>query len=260
MAHALGQTMTAGDEMESRVLQATTSPRAVILAGGLGMRLRPYTMVLPKPLTPLNEQPIIEHIIRRLAASGVNRIDLCLGHLGGLIQTYLSQATTLPPDVELGYHWEDEPQGTAGALRDFRDSEDPLIVTNGDILTSLDYGELLRAHVESGAALTIAMREQQVQVSLGVIERSNGRVLGYREKPTLTYEASMGIYVYGPEALAALPDEGACQFPDLVMRLLDAGKHILPFSTNAAWYDIGTPAEYERAMVDLRERPEVYAT
>lgn len=234
--------------------------RAVILAGGLGMRLRPYTMVLPKPLIPVNDQPIIEHIIRRLAADGVERVDLCLGHLGGLIQTYFSQATSLPLGVELAYHWEVEPLGTAGALRTIGDIDGPLIVTNGDILTTLDYGELLRAHVASGAALTIAMREQTVEISLGVIESVDGQVLGYNEKPTLAYEVSMGIYVYEPRALAALPADGPCQFPELVVRLIDRGELVVPFRSDAAWYDIGTLGEYERAMADLRARPEIFAT
>jgi NDP-sugar pyrophosphorylase family protein len=231
----------------------------VILAGGLGTRLPPYKMVLPKPLIPVAEHPILEHIIRRLAASGVRRVDLCLGRpLGGLIQTYFSQARALPSGLELEYYWEEEPLGTAGALRGILDLDGRFIVVNGDILTTLDYGELLEAHVASGAALTIAMQRETIDVSLGVIECVNGQVSGYREKPKLTYDVSMGIYVYERHALDALPAEGPCQFPELVIRLLDAGEPVHAFRSDAVWYDIGTFDEYERAMTDLRTRPELF--
>src|SRR3954452_12165798 len=249
--------------MPDRTDQGSTegAVRAVILAGGLGMRLRPYTMVLPKPLIPVGDQPILEHIIRRLAAAGVRRVDLCLGkHLGGLIETYFTQATTLPESVEVVYHWEQEPLGTAGALRQLTDLDETFIAMNGDILTTLDYSALLAAHAESGAALTIAMQRQKVDISLGVIECQNGSVSGYREKPSLTYDASMGIYVYEPCALAHLPSEGPCQFPELVIRLLEAGERVEPFRSDAVWYDIGTITEYERAVQELRRRPEIFAT
>jgi NDP-mannose synthase len=240
--------------------KTTATPRAVILAGGLGMRLRPYTMVLPKPLIPVGDHPILEHIIRRLAASGVGKVDLCLGtHLGALIETYFKHATDLPGGLEFAFHWEDEPLGTAGALRTIKDLDDTFIAMNGDILTTLDYSALLAAHAASGAALTIAMRRQTVDISLGVIECENGSVCGYREKPSLTYDASMGIYVYEPRALAHLPKDGACQFPEFVLRLLEAGELVVPFRSDAVWYDIGTTAEYERAVQDLRCRPELFA-
>src|SRR6188472_1349097 len=139
--------------------------RAVVLAGGLGMRLRPYTMVLPKPLIPIGDRPILEHIIRRLASAGVLDIDLCLGrYLGGLIHTYLSQATTLPNGVRLTFRWEEEELGTAGALRQIDDLQGSFIVTNGDVLTTLDYRALMRRHRDTGAALTIAMHRDKVDI------------------------------------------------------------------------------------------------
>jgi NDP-mannose synthase len=223
------------------------------------MRLRPYTMVLPKPLIPLEDQPILEHIIHRLAAAGIVQVDLCLGrHLGGLIHTYFTQATTLPPGVRLVYHWEEEPLGTAGALRAIDHEDGPLVVMNGDILTSLSFSELLADHVSSGAALTIAMHPETVDISLGVIECVDGKVCGYREKPKLTYDVSMGIYVYERRALDVLPAEGPCQFPELVARLLDVGESVHAFRSDALWYDIGTFGEYERATADLRARPEIF--
>ena len=114
--------------------------RAVILAGGLGMRLRPYTAILPKPLLPIGDRPVIEHILRRLAAFGVHRVDLSVAHLGELIRVYLSEATDLPQTLDLRWHWEDEPLGTAGALKIIPDLEGTFLVMNGDVLSNIDLG------------------------------------------------------------------------------------------------------------------------
>ena len=233
--------------------------RAVILAGGLGMRLRPYTAVLPKPLLPVGDRPVLEHILRRLLASGVSRVDFCVAHLGELIRVYLSEATDLAQQMEFRWHWEESPLGTAGALNVIPDLEGTFLVMNGDILTTLDYGALVRRHEESGAALTIAVREEQVNIGLGVIESEAGFLTGYREKPSLHYDVSMGIYVYDQRALAHLP-EGPCQFPDLVQRLVAAGESVALHATDAEWFDIGTFREYERAVRHLEENPTAFTT
>ncbi len=141
--------------------------RAVILAGGKGTRLRPYTTVLPKPLVPVGERPILELIIHQLAAAGFTRADLCVGHLGGLIRAYLTETGVVPDGVEVHYSWEDEPLGTAGALHLIERPDEPFLVMNGDILTTLDYGELLRFHRSGGAALTIATHHKDVPLALG---------------------------------------------------------------------------------------------
>src|SRR6266496_2800417 len=187
--------------------------RAVILAGGLGTRLRPYTTILPKPLVPVGERPILEHILRQLHSCGVRDVDLCVGHLGELIQVYFSQADALPDDLELRWHWEDEPLGTAGALRVVPDLAGTFLVMNGDIFTTLDYNELYAFHEGSGATLTVATHSKLVDVELGVIETDGDRIVGYQEKPKLAYEASMGIYVYDERALSHLPADGPFQFP-----------------------------------------------
>lgn len=230
--------------------------RAVILAGGLGTRLRPYTTVIPKPLVPVGGRPVLEHIVWSLHRHGVRKIELCVSHLGSLIRLYLTQAG-LPDDLELAFHWEDEPLGTAGALRTVPDLVGSFIAMNGDILTSLNYGALVRHHEQSGAALTIATHRKRVDIDLGVIESSNGRVTGYVEKPTLDYAVSMGIYVYDARALEHLP-EGPCQFPELVLRLLEAGEIVATFSSDADWYDIGTLEEYERASREFENAPEKF--
>ena len=188
--------------------------RAVILAGGLGTRLRPYTTVIPKPLVPIGDRPVLEHIIQSLTRSGVDQIDLCVSHLGQLICVYLANAD-LPRDVRLSYHWESEPLGTAGALSGVPDLEGTFIAMNGDVLTTLDFETLVDYHFEQDAALTVAVRGQPVHVDLGVIESENGLVCAYREKPTLRFKASMGVYVFDARALkqhpagAPIPDSGA---------------------------------------------------
>jgi NDP-mannose synthase len=234
--------------------------RAVILAGGLGTRLRPYTTILPKPLVPIGERPILEHILRRLLKCGVREVDLCVGHLGELIQVYFSQADALPEDLELRWHREEEPLGTAGALRIVPGLDGTFIAMNGDILTTLDYRELVACHERSGAALTVATHAKRVDVELGVIETDGERITGFREKPQLDYEASMGIYVYDARALTHLPDEGPCQFPDLMHRLLDAGESVAAFRSDAEWFDIGTVGEHQRAVEAFERAPEVFAT
>jgi NDP-sugar pyrophosphorylase family protein len=232
--------------------------RAVILAGGLGMRLRPYTTILPKPLVPVGDRPILEHILRRLAACGVREVDLCVSHLGELIQVYFSQSHAAPDNLELRWHWEDEPLGTAGALNVVPDLEGTFIAMNGDVLTTLDYAHLVEHHRASGAILTVAMHSKRVPIDLGVIESEDGRITGYREKPTLHYDVSMGIYVYEARALEYLPT-GPSAFPDLVLRLVEAGEHVAAYASDAEWYDIGTFSEYERAVSDLEARPELFA-
>jgi NDP-sugar pyrophosphorylase family protein len=230
--------------------------RAVILAGGLGTRLRPYTTVIPKPLVPIGDRPVLEHIIQSLTRSGVDHVDLCVSHLGQLIRAYLAHAE-LPPDVRLSFHWESEPLGTAGALAGVPQLEGTFIAMNGDVLTTLDYQTLVEYHLVRDAALTIAMRGQRVDIDLGVIEAEDGFVRDYTEKPALRFQASMGIYVFDARALRWLP-EGPCQIPELVLRLLAAGERVAAFESDADWYDIGTVGEYERAAADVERFPEKY--
>ena len=187
--------------------------RAVVLAGGFGMRLRPYTTILPKPLLPIGDRPILEIILRQLAAAGFTKIDLCVGHLGELIRVYFSEGTVMPEELELDWHWEpEEPLGTAGALRVVPGLDGTFLAMNGDILTTLDYGALVAHHRATGAALTIAVQGKRVEIDLGVLELDGDRVTGYREKPTLSYDVSMGVYVYEARALE-LPARRAVPVP-----------------------------------------------
>jgi NDP-mannose synthase len=242
-----------GPAVEVRHDAAMEGVRAVILAGGLGTRLRPYTTVIPKPLVPIADRPVLEHIIRSLTATGITDIDLCVSHLGQLICLYLREAS-LPPEVTVSFHWETEPLGTAGALRSVPDLGGTFVVMNGDILTTLDYRGLVDYHREQDVALTVAMKSKRVDIDLGVMDVEDGLILDYREKPALSFDVSMGIYVYEERALRYLPD-GPCQFPELVLRLIAAGERVAAYRSDADWYDIGTLPEYERAAADVERFP-----
>jgi NDP-sugar pyrophosphorylase family protein len=209
--------------------------------------------VIPKPLVPIADRPVLEHIIRCLASTGITHVDLCVSHLGQLIRLYLGEAA-LPPDVRISFHWETEPLGTAGALRSVPDLGGTFVVMNGDILTTLDYRQLVEYHREQDVALTVAMKAKRVDIDLGVMDVEGGLIRDYREKPSLSFDVSMGIYVYDERALRHLPD-GPCQFPELVLRLLAAGERVAAFRSEADWYDIGTLVEYERAAADVEQFP-----
>jgi NDP-sugar pyrophosphorylase family protein len=225
-----------------------------VLAGGLGTRLHPYTTVLPKPLVPVGDRPILELIFDWLARSGADEVDVCIGHLGELIQTYFSQAQSIPEGLEVRWQWESKPLGTAGALRSVPPLLETLLVVNGDVLTNLEVASMLAFHRDRDAALTIATRRASVATELGVIDHANGDVTGYREKPVLEYSASMGLYLYEPRALSALP-EGACQFPDLVLSLLARGERVAAYETDATWFHIGTPAQHRDVSEQLGTDP-----
>jgi NDP-mannose synthase len=228
--------------------------RAVILAGGQGTRLRPYTTVLPKPLMPIGDRPILELILRQLAAAGCSRVDLCVGHLGELIRAYFDESAVTPEALELSYHWEKEPLGTAGALHLIEPPGESFLVMNGDILTTLDYAQFMRFHEAQGAALTIATHRKDVPLALGVVEEEAGVVNGYIEKPTLHYEVSMGIYAYSPAAVEHIPPR-RFDFPDLVLALLAADERVVTYHYDGPWYDIGTTDEHERAAVAYESEP-----
>lgn len=221
--------------------------QAVILAGGKGTRLHPYTTVLPKPLVPIGDRPILELIMHQLSRAGFDQVDLCVGHLGELMRAYLAGSSGVPNGMRMNFIFEDEPLGTAGALHQLPRPDDPFLVMNGDILTGLDYGDLMRHHKDRGAALTIATYKKEVQLSLGVIEGEGDEVSDYIEKPTLNYDVSMGIYIYDPRALDHVP-QARFDFPDLVLALIEAGETVVRYPFDGAWYDIGTREEHERAV------------
>src|SRR3712207_1682905 len=177
--------------------------RAIVLAGGLGMRLRPYTAVLPKPLMPIGDRPVLDVVVRQLRHHNFDRITVATGYLAELIEAFFRDGKEY--GVAIDYHREHTPLGTAGALAGLEGLTEPFLVMNGDVITDLDYTELMETHVESGATATIATITRDIQVSLGVLhfadEAQPDRLTSYEEKPHFEFEASMGVYAFSPRAL-----------------------------------------------------------
>lgn len=228
---------------------AASGLRAVILAGGKGVRLRPFTVNFPKPLVPLGDTPVLEVLMRRLIAFGIQDVTLALGHLAELLRAYLQHRRQLTDQFKIRYVEEKEPTGTAGSLALVRGLKETFLVMNGDLLTDLDLDALVAFHRREKAALTIAAHARQVKVDLGVLEfDQERRITGYREKPETTYHVSMGIYVYEPRVLKHIEPDRHLDFPELVQRLLACGEKVSAFAADCLWLDIGRPDDYARAQ------------
>jgi NDP-sugar pyrophosphorylase family protein len=223
--------------------------RAVILAGGKGVRLHPFTVVFPKPLVPLGDRPIIEVLIQRLIAFGITDITITLGHLAELIKAYFQHRPQLTAQARLRYVDEEEPTGTAGSLASVGGLDETFLVMNGDLLTDLDFDALVAFHRHYRATLTIAAHRRQVKIDLGVLECGDDyRIIGYNEKPQLSYDVSMGIYVYEPSVLKFIAPGKYLDFPDLVLKLIAAGEKVSAMPCDCLWLDIGRPDDYARAQ------------
>lgn len=238
---------------ESRECQAVRGAaqgmRAVMLAGGKGVRLHPFTVVFPKPLVPLGDLPIIEVLIQRLIAFGITDITLTLGHLAELIKAYFQHRPQLTAQARLRYVDEEEPTGTAGSLASVEGLDQTFLVMNGDLLTDLDFDALVSFHRRHRAALTIAAHRRSVKIDLGVLECGDDyRVIGYNEKPELSYDVSMGIYVYEPRVLDLIAPKTYLDFPDLVLKLIANGEKVCAMPCDCLWLDIGRPDDYARAQ------------
>jgi NDP-sugar pyrophosphorylase family protein len=220
--------------------------RAVILAGGKGTRLAPYTVAFPKPLMPVGDLPILEIVVRQLRHYGFQRITMAVGHLAELIQTFFGDGSKF--GIAIDYSREERPLGTAGPLHLISDLDETFLVMNGDLLTDLDYGQLVRWHVEQKNDATIGVYEKKVSIDLGVLERDgNNRIVDYKEKPTLTYEVSMGVYVFSKSILQYVP-KGHFDFPDLVLELIRRGRPIRGYRFQGLWLDIGREEDYAKAV------------
>lgn len=230
--------------------------RAVILAGGLGTRLRPYTTVLPKPLMPIGDRPILDIVIRQLARAKFERVTIATGYLAELIEAFFGNGTR--HGIPIDYFREDEPLGTVGALSLIGGFDEPFLVMNGDVLTDLDYRALLDGHCEGGQAATIAAHRRAVQISLGVMHFADpddaAHVTGYSEKPRFDFEASMGVYCFAPRAIDLIAPGERLDFPDLVLRLIAAGELVKAWRSDCYWLDIGRPDDYEQAQDEFESR------
>lgn len=218
----------------------------IIQAGGQGTRLRPYTTVLPKPLMPVGDMPILEIVIRQLAYYGFRDLYITTGHLAHLIQAFFGDGGAW--GVQITYLREEQPLGTIGPVRRIPRPQKPFLVMNGDILTDLDYRAVYDYHLAHDALLTVAVYEEEVPVSLGAVEYdSNRRIINFREKPILRFWASMGIYVFSPALWDRIPP-ARYGFDDLMLAILRDGLVAQVFPWDKLWLDIGRPEDYEKAI------------
>lgn len=228
--------------------------KALVLCGGRGTRLRPYTTVIPKPLMPIGDYPILEILLRQLRAAGVRDVVLAIGYMGQLFRAFFEDGTRLGLNIE--YVTEERPLGTAGAVAsslallggDF-------LVTNGDLLTTLDFGALFTAHTAGSDAATIGLFRRDVKIDFGVIETgSEGQLARYDEKPTFHFNVSMGVNVLKREIVSQFIRQNEyLDMPDLLMRLVQAGHRVGTFRADCSWLDIGRLDDYQTA-VDLFEQ------
>jgi NDP-sugar pyrophosphorylase family protein len=227
--------------------------RAVILAGGKGSRLGPYTTVLPKPLLPVGDRAILDVVVRQLRQFGFRELTLAVGHLSHLVRAVMGDGSSY--GVEISYHEEDEPLGTVGPLATIEGLDDSFLVMNGDVLTALDYADLVAAHRESGNVLTIASHRRDVQTEYGVLHLDGNAgdtrlVRGYEEKPALRYVVSMGVYVLDPAVLKYIEEGQHLDLPELVLRLLAANEQVGSYLYEGYWLDIGRHDDYEKAIIE----------
>ena len=224
--------------------------KAIILAGGKGTRLAPYTKVLPKPLMPIGEMPILEILLRQIRRAGIHEVVITVGHLAGLMQAFFQDGRQL--GMQIGYSFEDQPLGTAGPLSLVPGLDGTFLVANGDVLTSLDLRDLIAHHRASGAAATIATHQRKVHIDLGVIQfNGSDEIIGYIEKPTYEFRVSMGMYLFEPRVLGYIPYNQYLDFPDLVLRLIEAGERVVGYPFDGYWQDLGRPDDYEQAVQEF---------
>jgi len=226
---------------------ATDTRQVVILAGGKGVRLRPYTTVIPKPLVPIGEQySILEIVLRQLASKGFRKATLAIGHLGQLIRAYVGDGSQW--GIEVDYVHEESPLGTIGpALMVLDQLPDNFLLMNGDILTDLDYADLMDDHIASGAPLTVATYERVHQVDFGVLDVVDHKVTCFTEKPPLTYSVSMGIYGVSKRHLERYTPGLPYGFDELMLDLIERGTLPASYHFDGFWLDIGRPDDYDQA-------------
>lgn len=226
--------------------------QAVILAGGQGVRLRPFTVSIPKPLLPIDDIPILEVVLRQLKHFGFTDVVLSLNYLADLLISFFQTGEKL--GLNITYSVEDRYLGTAGPLSIIDELEDTFLVMNGDVLTNIDYKDFVRFHKDNRNDASIAVYKKEVKIDLGVIDSEDGNFRDYIEKPTYYYDVSMGIYVFNKSVIELIPRNGKMDLPDLIMSLKREGKKIGCYRGDYDWLDIGRFDDYDRATSVFKKR------
>jgi NDP-mannose synthase len=224
---------------------------AVILAGGRGTRLRPFTTTLPKPLMPIGEHPILEIVLRQLKMAGVKKVTLAVNHMADLIMAFFGTGQKV--GIEIEYSLEEQSLSTVGPLKLIPSLPEHFLVMNGDVLTDLDYADLFAQHVASGAELTISTYERDARIDFGVMEvdAQTLRVTGFNEKPLYHFNVSMGVYVFSRSLLEHIPAAVPYGLDNLVLDMLRSDRPVNTYPFSGYWLDIGRPDDYERANSEL---------
>ena len=225
--------------------------KAVVLAGGKGTRLAPYTYILPKPMMPIGDRAILEVLLGQISRAGIKEVTLAVGHLAGLMESFFKDGSQY--DLKIAYAHETKPLGTAGPLALIEGLTDTFLVCNGDILTLLDINQLVNFHKDQKALCTIASHQRTHKINLGVIEHEidSKWVSGYIEKPSLNFLVSMGMYVFEPGVLDFIPKGEYFDFPNLVNTLLSASEKVAFFPYEGYWRDLGNTDDFLAANEDF---------
>lgn len=233
------------------------SKRAVILAGGTGSRLRPYTITLPKPLVPVGDLPILEIVIRQLAFYGFDHITLAVGYQAGIIRAYCTDGSKW--GVKIDYSEEKIPLGTVGPLKQMPDLPDNFLVMNGDVLTDLDFAAFFEAHRAAKNLFTIASYKRRQITDFGVLQVSDkGYLTGFEEKPAVEHDVSTGVYMASKEILSFIPDNKPYGFDQLVLDLISKQRPPAVIHHDGAWLDIGRPEDYQTAVDEFDRNRDKY--
>lgn len=225
--------------------------RVVILAGGKGARLKPYTVTLPKPLVPLAEEPILKLILNNIESQGIRDFNICVNYMGDLISSYFGDGSD--HNVNITYSLERKPLGTVAPIKLIKDLPEDFVVMNGDIITDISLQALYDDHINSGAIVTVATHRRDEQVDYGVLKfDKKGFITKFQEKPDFNFNVSMGLYVFNKRAFDYVPDDTFFGFDDLMNTLLEHGEKVKSYSYDGYWMDIGRPTDYEQADWDMR--------
>ncbi len=220
--------------------------QAIILAGGKGTRLKPFTSNFPKPLVPIGDKPILEIVLKQLKHFGFTDITIAVNHLAELIMAFFGDGSKL--GLKIKYSIEDTPLGTAGPLSIIDDLDDNFLVMNGDLLTTLNFKELFDYHLNNNAIATITTYKKELKIDLGVLEIQNNNLVDYIEKPVYSFNVSTGIYIFNKKIIKELPFNVKYDLPDLIKKLLANKKSVNCFSKDFFWLDIGRVDDYENAL------------
>lgn len=223
--------------------------RAVVMAGGYGTRLRPLTEELPKPMLPVGSRPLLELIVEQLRQAGIRQVNVATHYKGDLIAEHFRDGSDFGVDIR--YVKEEQPLGTAGALSLIEQTDEPLLVMNGDILTRVDFRSMLQFHREHQADLTVAVRQYEFHVPYGVVETDGANVRAISEKPVVRNFINAGIYLLNPSICRLIPNGQPYDIPDLIMRLIREGRTVVSFPIREYWLDIGKTDHYNQAQADL---------